>query len=501
MAIGASGDLWVTGTAGPFMEQVPGGTGVWMQGAFGGGQTDAYIAHFKDDGALLWATWIGGGNEEAGLDIAVNDQTDRVVVVGGTNTNSFFFGSDCSVGAPNTPMPLFDGGGYFQCACGGNNTCDPAIGSSGFVALFDRAGHRQTVTYLGGAVTNMVTSVIMAPGGDILMAGYQGGNSYHPVPCAEPGGGITGFTHCLSPGWFDLPSSSATAVHYLIRFDQDLHVEWSTYLNAEGTQTMADPLIDGSSSIPRNLPQVAVDESGRITLAAGTYTGAFNHPGVPFPAYSDPGYYQQGWHQDEDYIFQKFQTAQDIYVVRFHADGEPLHSTYFGGRGGSAQEDWYADTGDLIGDLVTQNGRVILAGSSASYGFFPFFTTNNYPDPFEYTSHPFSSLANSYDQYHGFLANLGGTADITIGAEEWAAGELGTWVFPSPATTEVELVLPAGLQPRAVVVLDAVGRVVMQGATERTATGRFRLNVSGLATGVYSVVDPGSHWVARFTKE
>jgi hypothetical protein len=59
-----------------------------FQRRYGGGATDAYIAKYAPNGALLWLTYLGGRGEDHIADVQV-DRLGRIVFAGGTDSPDF----------------------------------------------------------------------------------------------------------------------------------------------------------------------------------------------------------------------------------------------------------------------------------------------------------------------------------------------------------------------------------------------------------------------------
>lgn len=95
------------------------------------GGRDAFVAKFSADGALVWATLIGGSSDDAAYGIAAT--TAIVAIVGMTRS-------------PNFPTTS----GVVQPTYGGGD-------ADGFVATFDPAsGARRAATYIGGNGTDQL---------------------------------------------------------------------------------------------------------------------------------------------------------------------------------------------------------------------------------------------------------------------------------------------------------------------------------------------------------
>ena len=85
IAVDSEGAVYVTGSTGSvdFPTRKP------MQGSYGGGDTDTFIAKVNSSGsALVYSTYLGGSDRDPGRGIAV-DSEGAVYVIGNTRSVDF----------------------------------------------------------------------------------------------------------------------------------------------------------------------------------------------------------------------------------------------------------------------------------------------------------------------------------------------------------------------------------------------------------------------------
>ncbi len=476
MVVRGNGDLYLTGIAYAALETVSGG---WVQSL--NYDESAFVARFSPNSELLWCTPIGGANKDWGLDIALHEGVDRLAVVGQTKSNAFA-DPDCQLVDP-FPFPIYDGGHWFYCACGGNSSCQ--IGQDGFIALFDLDGTRQTISYFGGRGST-ASSVDFDPAGALYVAGHVNMNNYTNGSCTPPSSTNMGFPHCTAPGWFDVPSSSAAGAHYLARFSPDLDLQWSTVLNETG-----DFLGISEPSYPQigkglNLPQVDVDEAGAVYFAGSTLSGSGTNTQAPFPLQEEPGLYftevnnDAGWQNPAP----DYNSGQDIYVIKLSPQGTPVWGTLYGGTGTHVQPEWYQGGGDLLCALQVRYDRVYIGGCTNSWFNMP----NNHTPPAYFNNSPPDPLVeDGPNVWHGFLANLSDLLNYDVGIE--ALTEHISEIRPYPSPTERWLTIPVDHGEPGdfrLSLFDATGRVVLVKSFPGSLAHSAVVDVSNLAPGAYS---------------
>lgn len=141
IAVDSSGNVYVTGfTASPdFPVANP------YQLSAGGGSGDAFVARLNESGsALVYSTYLGGGGQDIGFGVAV-DQTGNAYVTGETESNNF---------PTVTPLQATYGGAV-----------------DAFVTKLSGAGQISYSTYLGGIATDRGRGIALDPVADVYVTG------------------------------------------------------------------------------------------------------------------------------------------------------------------------------------------------------------------------------------------------------------------------------------------------------------------------------------------
>jgi hypothetical protein len=144
IAVDRAGNVYVTGTAGPGFPTTTGP-------GFGGGNSDAFVVKLNPLGGVVYATYLGGSNDDAGASIAVDDAGDAYVT--GLTYSSNFPVPNPAVVQPTCPpchAPIFK---------------DPGFATT-FVTKLDPSGGLTYSTYLS------------APAFGYAIAVDGGGNAY-----------------------------------------------------------------------------------------------------------------------------------------------------------------------------------------------------------------------------------------------------------------------------------------------------------------------------------
>lgn len=136
-----------------------------LQAAYGG-RGDAFVARFSPEGALDHATYLGGEGRDTGWGIAVD--SGFIYLVGETSSTRF-------PGAPETPRA-------------------DAQDSDGFVAKLDAAGGGLTYArLLGGSGPDRARDVAVAGGAVYVAGGASSGAVAAPLPPGDFRGGMDAF--------------------------------------------------------------------------------------------------------------------------------------------------------------------------------------------------------------------------------------------------------------------------------------------------------------------
>jgi hypothetical protein len=220
IAVDQAGQVYVTGwTMSP---DFPGTAGSSIQGTFGGGFSDAFVAKLNDTGtAILYSTYLGGSGGDQGNEIAV-DAIGQAYVTGITDGGGF----------PGTA------GSPIQNTSSGNGDA--------FVVKINEAGTALLYsTYLGGS------------GGDsgLGITVDKAGNAY-----------VTGFT-----GSSSFPGTAGS--HIQSGYGGGENDAFITKLNAAGTAILYSTYLGGSGGDVGEA--IAVDQVGQVYVTGGTGSSLF----------------------------------------------------------------------------------------------------------------------------------------------------------------------------------------------------------------------------------
>jgi uncharacterized repeat protein (TIGR01451 family) len=331
IAVDASGDVYVTGQTNSL--NFPATPGAY-DSSFNGGFRDVIVAKLNPavsgSASLLYATYVGGSDDDSGRAIAV-DADGNAYVTGYTrssdlpttlgvfdptyhgNFDAFLFklnasgsglvystylgGSDSDFGYGITVDDLGHADVTGQTASADYPTTATAfqgslVGSNGngdaFVTELDDAGVNLLYsTFLGGADWDTGYGIAVDPSGKIYVAGHTGSIDFPTTLGAydtSPNGDFDAFVAKLDP----MASGPGSLVY-------------STYLGGSGSDAFFGGVI-------------AIDDPGNAYVAGNTSSGDFP---VTFGAY-DPLYNGNG----------------DLFVAKLDATGANLlYATYLGGSG------------------------------------------------------------------------------------------------------------------------------------------------------------------------
>ena len=165
------------------------------------GGSDAYIAKFSPDGALLWLSHFGSAGDDSAKAVAVDD-SDNILIVGsttgalpggtpagnydayvakfssdGSNTWVTQFGSYASDDADG--LVIADDGSVFVYGTAGGplpgNVHGGGTLSDAYVGKFDGDGGLEWLTQLGTAERDQITAIALAADGGVALGGFTSG--------------------------------------------------------------------------------------------------------------------------------------------------------------------------------------------------------------------------------------------------------------------------------------------------------------------------------------
>ncbi|MBI3921510.1 MAG: PQQ-binding-like beta-propeller repeat protein, partial [Armatimonadetes bacterium] len=421
IAVDTSGNAYVTGIASTSFP-----TANALDSSHGGGTYDVFVAKLNVSGSqLVYSTFLGGGSDDKGADIAV-DGAGNVYVTGDTFSNNFptvnayqatYAGSDVNVfltklnaagsailystylrGAlgANTGGIALDGSGKVYVTGGTTSTDFPtrnayqsakSNGADAFVAKIDpsASGDASLIysTYLGGSGDETGHGIAIDSSGSAYVVGESSANDFPTVNPLPSGRG--GLNDCFVTKFS--PAGSALV--------------YSTYLGGSNQENGLD---------------IAVDSSGSAYVTGNAYSSDFP---------TTPNAFQQTYGGG----------PTDAIVAKLSASGSSLvYSTYLGGsdsdRGGSIAVDSYGNA-YLTGATSSPNFPMANAlqptqGSDAS-------------DAFVAKLNP-AGTALSFSTYHGGNAHdnntfFGGIA-LDSSANIYVTGH--TYSTNSPTTNPLQ---------------------------------------------------------------
>jgi len=342
LACDSAGNVYITGFTNS-------NSGIASSGSYqpnkgsAGTDHDAFLAKFSTSGALLWATYFGGSNDDEG-DAVACDASGNVFITGITESSS---------GIATL--------GSYQTTFGGVQDV--------FVAKFNASGQIQWATYYGGTKSEQANSIATDPSGDVFITGF----TYSDSMIATAGAYQT-----------TIDTFSAKAA-FLSKFTSAGYLKWGTYFggnspdegyavvcDTSGNVYMGGETSDtGLSTIGSFQPSIAGGQDGYLakfsdsgTIVWSTYYGGTSFDEITALAIDDSGnIYAGGATESASGIASggSYQTSLwaggDGFVTKFNSSGSRLWGTYYGGN---TALDY------MQGLSCDHNGDVFFAGYTAS---------------------------------------------------------------------------------------------------------------------------------------
>ena len=392
LLLDAQGDIFITGETNSFNfpTQNPGNNGFY-QFQHGGNFYDGFILKFGSNGNRLWATYLGGENNDEANGLAIDSQ-GNIYIAGYTQSQAF-------------PLQNPANGAYFQ----------PGTASIGiadvFLCKFSNDGQMLWSTYYGGSGSETAKAIVVDANDNLFVTGtstsanfpmhYVQGAHYNP----NIGGDYTGFLlkfnsngvrlwgtgfggmfnedifalalddenrlyvtgltdspdfPLLNPGngAFFQDDLAGHADAFISRFSNGGTLQWSTYFGGSYQEGMM------SQHPYRTYDKLDVDNCGNVTLVFETESHDLPTKKV-----------------DEHSFFRKNPSGgtSDIYIARFCDSGRLLWGTYFGGNGFDSQPSLEVDrSGNLYVSCYT-GGSTVAASTYPLLdpGSTTFYSTNH----------------------------------------------------------------------------------------------------------------------------
>ena len=358
IAVDVSGNAYVTGSTGS--ANFPTLTPLQASLAGGGSDTDVFVAKLNASGtALVYSTYLGGGNQDQGNSIAV-DSSGNVYVTGSTLSTNF----------PTTP-------GAAQTALGGV--------SDAFVAKLNSTGTALSYsTYLGGNTNDGGNGIAVDASGNAYVTGSTNSTNFPTTAgafqttfggsAAPPTSGdafVTKLNVTGSVSYSTYLGGGALDYGMAIALDAsgNAYVTGSTQSNNFPTTPGAvQTFFAGSSSVTASIGDAFVTKlnSTGASLVYSTYLGGNSGDvgnGIAVDASGNA--YVAGSAQSTNFpVLNSFQAAlagsQNVFISKVNPTGATLsYSTYLGGSG--------ADQANGI--AIDSSGNAYVTGATSSTNF------------------------------------------------------------------------------------------------------------------------------------
>ena len=264
---------------------------------------DCMFLKLDDKGEILWSTYYGGTGTEFAQEVKV-DNFGNIYVSGKTQSSDFPVCTTC--------------GGYYSGYVGSGSKLDA------FFLKFDNGGNRLWGTYFGGNSDEEVFSLDIDANNNVYAIGTTKSSVFPTLNAYQS-------TH--SGGFFDV---------FVVKFDDLLNLEWSTYLGGTNQDHATD---------------LSLDNNGNVYITGYTYS-------TDFPVCNGSGccgtcpnaYYQPN-----------NAGSGDLFISKFSPSGALHWSTYYGGS--------TFDFGNAIS--VNANNEIYILGKTNSADF-PVFDNGGY---------------------------------------------------------------------------------------------------------------------------
>ena len=245
----------------------------------GGGNSDAFIMKFDNNGIRLWATYYGGGGDEEAHSLDL-DQSGNIYVVGKVR-RSFAFG-------PPNLFPLLPLAGAYN-----DNTLPDGVFDA-FILKFTSSGERLWATFLGGDLANETAYSVVCDGMD---------NVYVTGEVAPLSGSTPDFPVLTGSGYNKSTYAGGNTDAFITKFNSAGAMVWSTYYGGNG--------IDAGMSL-------ACDSKDNVYVVGHTRSSAATFTTVPLA-----GAYNRSTPAGN----------VDIFILKFDNTEALTWATYYGGSG------------------------------------------------------------------------------------------------------------------------------------------------------------------------
>lgn len=309
----------------------------FFQGSHSGGVHDLFILKFTGAGALAWATYYGGSEQDETAFIST-DNFNNIFITGYTYS-------------PDFPVQSLTGA-YNQSV----NSNSPAS-ADGFVLKFNSTGTRLWATFYGGSDFDWTSGITVNNSGDIYITGYTGSTNF---PTLNP----------MNGSYFQ-GAPTSTGYLFILKFNNSGVRLWATCYGGTSYNTGASitcdnggniyvtgrspgfPVVNNTSNsaIYSQVPGGGMDafilkfDSGGNLMWATNYGGSGDDWALTIKADNSGNIFVCGETRSIDFPVKNAGTfyqgnnagGYDAFILKFDNNGNRLWASYFGGSG---DESW-----------------------------------------------------------------------------------------------------------------------------------------------------------------
>lgn len=417
------------------------------------GQNDAFIGKITPNGQLLWLSYFGSTGSDIGYELACD--TTGNLVLGGTSTSNILY---------TTPSS-------FQMTMAGN--------TDAFIARFSSAGQLKWCTFYGGNGSEDIHALTTDVYGNIIGSG-----------------GTFSFNLNTSQGC-QQPVKDIGMDAYLIKLDSNGARIFSTFFGGNGqddayglaTDYTANIYMSGQTA-SSNFQVTPNAFQSQLNGLADTYFAKFTPQGILSHctllggsdydfinkmSYSNGYLYLIGNTASNNFpilnntVYNTLQGSANILILKYHTNGTPVATSYFGGN-----------SYDAGNDLVAHGNTICFVGKSSSL---------NYPVSF-------GALQNTTNgQDEGVITRLLFPPQVLITpVHDLTTSALPT-VYPNPCQTFISIT-KTKVTSSTFYLSDLSGRLINSSVQEEST--HFIISTAQLDAGIYFIRFPEKSY--RFVK-
>jgi Secretion system C-terminal sorting domain/Beta-propeller repeat len=342
VATDASGSVIMTGSTASTTGLGP------ISGTFGGA-TDVFVAKFNSSGAIQWASYLGGANEESGYAVATDASGN--VYLSGFSSSAYGFAT----------------GSAYQAVSGG---LDDAL-----IAKYSSSGVLQWATFYGGSNSDRAYGIAVGLSGNIYVSGYaESSNSiatpgtYQDTLSGGKDAFIAKFSNAGGLIWASYLGGSATDIAYGASSDTLGHIAITGVTGSAGMAFGASPYRDTLNGLSDAF--VALFNESGTPYWSSYFGGNANDQanGIAFDKtgnVSITGYTTSTSSLTTAGAYDTIINGEDAFIAKFTNSGTIVTATYYGGNGNDEAYAISADPAEnfFIAGATTSSTGIATSGA------------------------------------------------------------------------------------------------------------------------------------------